>query len=308
MSNSIEELTKTLPDVQNSQDPRGIGLERVGLTNIKFPIIILRKDGSQVNASAKVKLFASLPESAKGHNLSRFMEVLVFFKDNHSSILNFQILEDILVDMQRRLGSKDVYARFEFDYYINKKAPVSKKIAPMSYLCAMTGIKKNGNTYFLLEVNVVAASVCPCSKEMSLLQNDYIINEISAECKCSKDIEFYKDIGRFVGLGAHNQRSLIKIEIQVDKDDGLYIEDLIKSIEAQASAPTFPLLKRADERWVTEKGYKNPKFSEDIARDLQIMLQNNPKVLAWSLKVENEESIHPFNVLSSSKSVNWIFY
>jgi GTP cyclohydrolase I len=148
---------------------------------------------------------------------------------------------------------------------------------------------------------------------MSLLKNEYVIKDISKNFLKNRNIDnnvnhLCKEVGEFVGLGAHNQRSLIKVEVQLSKDNFIFLEDIIKNVENQASVPTFPILKRPDERWVTEKGYNNPKFSEDIARDLQIMLQKDTRILAWSLKVENEESIHPFNVMSSSKSKNWNFY
>ncbi len=307
----------SLPDVQNRPDTRGISLERVGLTNVKFPTTVLRKDGTASNISAKVKLFANLPQEAKGHNLSRFSEVLVDFGDTHN-LLSSKTLPDLLIEMQKRLGSRDVYARFEFDYFINKEAPVSKKVAPMAYTCAMTGIKKNGDTYFILEVNVVAASVCPCSREMSLSEN-YMKDKhphgvgfhsgpmLRYDNPESHDWDCLTEIKQ-MGMGAHNQRSLIKAEILLDPKNTMWIEDVVPLIEEQASAPTYPILKRPDEKFVTERGYNNAKFSEDIARDVQIALQKEEKILAWSLKVENEESIHPFNVMSSSKSDNWNFH
>ena len=305
-----------LPDVQNQRDNRGISLERVGLTNVKFPTFILRKDGTHSNISAGVELFANLPKEAKGHNLSRFSEVLVDFGDTHN-LLSSKTLPDLLVEMQNRLGSKDVYARFEFDYYIDKEAPVSKKIAPMPYRCAMTGIKKNGDTYFILEVNVIAASLCPCSKEMSLLENlDY--NEIKWNGDKGGDYDTltkkvfedssHIELSQQVGMGAHNQRSQIRVKLLLDPLNTIWIEDVVNIIETQASAPTFPILKRPDEKWVTEAAYKNPKFSEDIARDIQISLENEKRILAWTLRVRNEESIHSYDVVSASKSNNWNFY
>lgn len=305
-----------LPDVQNRVDHRGISLERVGLTNVKFPTLILRKDGTSSNISAKVKLFANLSEEAKGHNLSRFSEVLVDFGDNHS-VLSSKTLPDLLTDMQDRLKSTDVYARFEFDYYIRKQAPVSNKTAYMAYPCAMTGIKKGETTSFILEVNITAASVCACSKEMSLLENlqasECFIVDNNGGTKFCKEEYFAETkkndvVCKSVGMGAHNQRSQIKVEVLLDPNNTIWIEDLIPVVEDQASAPTYPILKRPDEKWVTERGYNNPKFSEDIARDVQIVLQNDTRIKAWSLKVENEESIHPFNVMSSSKSDTWNFH
>jgi len=291
-----------LPDVQNRLDNRGISLERVGLTNVKFPTSILRKDGTSSNISAKVKLFANLPEEAKGHNLSRFSEVLVEFGEVHQ-VLSSDTMLKLLERMQERLGSKDVYARFEFDYYINKEAPVSKKVAPQAFVCAFTGIKKNGDTHFILEVNVIAASLCPCSKEMSLLEN--LTEENLNEKYSNLTSPEFKLINKKVGMGAHNQRSLIKVELLLN--DVLWIEDVIKFVEEQASAPTYPILKRPDERYVTILAYENPKFSEDIARDIQHAIESRTEVKEWMLKVENEESIHPFNVTVVQKSAGWKF-
>jgi len=317
--NDVKEVK--LPDVQNRVDPRGIGLYRVGVTNVKFPTRILRKNGTFSNISAGVKLFANLPQEAKGHNLSRFNEVLVDF-GNNNTLLSSTTLPHLLTEMQKRLGSTDVYARFEFDYYIDKQAPASKKIAPMAYACAMTGIKKKEDTYFILEVNTIAASVCPCSREMSLLEHlEYSDLEWNVPSKEEDPEEYYKNVtkkafedasnvemAQQVGMGAHNQRSYIKVELLLDSNNTLWIEDVIPLIEACASAPTYPILKRPDEKFVTELGYNNAKFSEDIARDVQVTLQNTPQILAWSLKVRNEESIHPYDVMSSSKSDNWNFY
>jgi GTP cyclohydrolase I len=208
--------------------------------------------------------------------------------------------------MQKRLGSTDVYARFEFDYYIDKQAPASKKVAPMAYACAMTGIKRKEDTYFILEVNTIAASVCPCSREMSLLE--HLTEKDLEEDFSNLTSPEFKLINNKVGMGAHNQRSHIKVELLLDPSNTLWIEDVIPLVEACASAPTYPILKRPDEKFVTELGYNNSKFSEDIARDVQVSLQNTPQILAWSLKVRNEESIHPYDVMSSSKSDNWDFH
>ena len=308
-------MSSNLPDVQNRPDHRGIALDRVGLTNVKFPTRILRKNDGVCEVSAKVKLFANLPQEAKGHNLSRFSEVLIEFGETHK-VLSSHSMPLLLTRMQERLGSTDVYARFEFDYYIDKEAPVSKKIAPQAYNCAFTGIKKGEDINFILEVNVTAASVCPCSKEMSLSEN-YLKDKYSGSegfhsgpmlrfnNPQSSDLECLIEFKQ-MGMGAHNQRSQIKVEALLN--DILWIEDLVPLIEAQASAPTYPILKRPDEKSVTETGYTNPKFSEDIARDVQIVVDSLKEVKAWSIKIENEESIHPFNVLSSSKSDNWNFH
>jgi len=306
------EAISKLPDLQNQQDIRNIPLHRVGIENTYFPIKVKRKPNiegkSEYNeVSALTDLFVGLPKEYKGINMSRFYECLLEFS-RHTISLNS--MPDLLVLLQNKLKSKDAYARFEFDYYIDKTAPVSKKVAPMSYRCAFTGIKRNGTTDFILEINVIAASICPCSREMSLLENlDGTAIEILdyAHPKHNDDPEHgnMKFISTKVGMGAHNQRSQIRVQVIAKEKEFLWIEDLVGLIEAQASAPTYPILKRPDEKFVTELGYNNSKFSEDIARDVHIALQKHDKVFAFSVKVRNEESIHPYDCTSYTHSDNW---
>jgi len=323
MNSNCENNTCALPDLQNSEDIRGIAIDRVGLTNVLFPIKIKRKpDGTSKRnydeVSASVKLFVGLPKEYKGVNMSRFYECLVEFS-HHTISLNS--MPELLVLLQKKLKSSDAYARFEFDYYIDKEAPASKKVAPMAYRCAFTGIKHNGTTDFILEVKVIAASLCPCSREMSLLSQLQGSNtpppfrrRRSNENRRQKhgshkwkeeiptDLKF---ITQQVGMGAHNQRSQIRVQIISKDGEFIWLEDVIADIEAQASAPTYPILKRPDEKFVTELAYNNAKFSEDIARDIHLSLQNNEKIAEFAVKVRNEESIHPYDVVSYTKSENW---
>ena len=300
-----------LPDLQNTEDTRGVPLYRVGITEALFPIRVKRKPVGEIEdydeVSAATKLFVGLPKEYKGVNMSRFYECLVEFA-HHPISLNS--MPDLLILLQERLKSQDAYARFEFDYYIDKSAPVSGKTAPMAYRCAFTGIKRNGHTDFILEVNVTAASVCPCSREMSLLENlDGSAIEILSYAHPKHDDNpehgNMKFISTKVGMGAHNQRSQIRVQVIATEGGFIWIEDLVTLIDAQASAPTYPILKRPDEKFVTEQGYNNSKFSEDIARDVHLALQNDPKVKGFAVKIENEESIHPYNCTSYTKSDNW---
>ena len=293
----------TLPDLQNRPDERGIAIERVGITNVKFPIRVRTKEGGFQETSARVKLFVGLPEEYKGVNMSRFMESLVEFRDINGDFSGVQ-MPDLLKTLMKNLKSKDAYARFEFDYFINITAPVSKKVAPQAYRCAFTGILQDDGTYdFVLEVNVTAASLCPCSKEMSLLDN-LMPEETNIPEAYASEVEM-SGIGNKVGMGAHNQRSQIRAEVIAVPDQIIWIEDVVSLIEAQASAPVFPILKRPDEKYVTELAYKNPKFSEDITRDVQTSLMAHPLVSAWRLRVFNEESIHTFDVCCYQESDNW---
>ncbi len=280
-----------LPDVQNTKDHRNISIHRVGISDYVFPIKVRRKGGGYVDTSASVNLFVDLPKDYKGTNVSRFACSLVEFSHHPISAIT---IPRLLKHLKHRLQSNNVYARFEFDYFIDKVSPVSKMVAPQNYRCAFTGIEHDNNYTFVLEVNVVAAALCACSKAMSLLRNS--LEEIKGEL-C--------EIADHYGKGAHNQRSRIRLEIVPKEGKFVWIEDLVDLLESCASAPTYPILKRPDEKYVTELAYENPKFSEDITRDIQLAIEERDDIHSWSLKVSNEESIHPYNVVCYQRSDNW---
>lgn len=305
-----------LPDLQNQADIRGIALDRVGITNVYFPIAVERKDflNSPLPASARVKLFVHLPQEYKGANLSRFMQCLVAYENQ---VIDINSMTKLLDELMLKLSSKDAYARFEFDFYMDVKSPVTDNRAPQRYRCAFIGQHENGNYNFIIEANVVAASVCPCSRGMSLLEqleygdikwnvpaNDDYYSKLTKQIFIdASNVE----LSQQVGMGAHNQRSNIRVRLIAKPGEMIWLEDLIQLIEAQASAPVYPILKRPDEKFVTEQGYKNAKFSEDIARDVFSALQNHEKIESWAVRVYNEESIHAFDVSSYVKSDNWKF-
>lgn len=299
---SEESCIISLPDLQNQKDLRNISLERVGITNVLFPIKICKKGGSEVDVSARTRVFVGLPEEYKGVNMSRFMQCLVGFSEHVISSESMPRLLDLLGD---KLKSEDAYVRFEFDYYLDKAAPVTGYVAPMSYRCAFTGIKRNGEYDLILEVNVVAASLCPCSKEMSLLGNLDVVSELSVDVDSELLEKLNNAFGCVLGMGAHNQRSNIRVEVICKPGSILWLEDLIDLVEAQASAPVYPILKRPDEKYVTELAYKNAKFSEDITRDVQMALEENSLIDTWAIRVYNEESIHPYDVTCYQKSSTW---
>lgn len=299
--------TCSLPDLQNTPDVRGVSIDRVGITNYKFPIKVLTKHGYEHPVSSLTDLYVGLPSSYKGVNMSRFSECLTIFSDKTLSSSNFL---ELLKLLNSKMKSKDAYARFEFDYFIYKKAPVSKKEAPQAYRCAFSGILKEESYVFIVEVNVIAASVCPCSKGMSSLE---FLN-VKSDLKVDIDPELEhnlktSDIGKQIGMGAHNQRSQIRVRVEIDpsSEEKLWIEDIIALVEENASAPTFPILKRPDEKYVTELGYKNAKFSEDILRDIYSAINKLKIAKSFSVKVENEESIHPYNATCIKHSENWNF-
>jgi len=289
--------SSNLPDLQNQEDIRGISIDRVGITGYIFPIKILNISNEINSVAAVVDLFVGLPHNYKGVNMSRFSECLLEFRD---TTVGFRVFPQLLLLMKTKLESEDAYARFEFDYFITKTSPVTLIKAPQAYRCAFTGIQRGDDYTFILEVNVIAASVCPCSREMSLLKN---------LGNTTKGLPFLtgEEISSSVGMGAHNQRSKIRVKVITKANEIFWIEDLINLVESCASAPTYPILKRPDEKFVTELGYNNSKFSEDILRDVQLELEARDIVDEWYIKVDNEESIHPFNATSLQHSKGWKF-
>lgn len=290
----------TLPDMQNRPDSRGVSIERVGIKGYKFPISLSTKDGGTQAVTSTADLYVGLPHDYKGVNMSRFSESLLAYSNTKIGAATFP---ELLQLMKSKLESDDAYARFEFDYFIHKTAPVSRITAPQAYRCAFTGIHRGDDYSFILEVNVVAASVCPCSREMSLYPNIY--EDMHPEHE-HVSASFSDDLCS-VGQGAHNQRSLIKVKVQCPDDKIVWIEDLIDLIEKAASAPTYPILKRPDEKFVTEQGYNNAKFSEDIIRDVQVALDKFEFPLEYYVHVENQESIHPYSATCINRSEGWKF-
>jgi len=311
----------SLPDLQNRPDSRGIPLERVGISGVTFPIRVMTKacveQKSMHNVqstAAKVDLFVGLPEHKKGVNMSRFMETLLEF--SNVSITSANTLPKLVALLNEKMKSQDAYVRFEFDYFIDKISPVSKITAPMGYRCAFIAMQQGDKYTFMLEVNVVAASLCPCSREMSLVDNLNYENIVWPASDDPEHAAFTKKLfadasiaglSAQVGMGAHNQRSLIRVRTVCDHQDFIWIEDLVALIESQASAPTYPILKRPDEKFATELAYNNAKFTEDIARDIQVALERQANVQEWSVRVSNEESIHPYNATTYQRSAGWKF-
>lgn len=303
-----------LPDMQNRPDTRGVSIERVGIAGYRLPITVLTKDGEPQHVAATADLYVGLPHEYKGVNMSRFSESLIAYANTTLSAKTFP---DLLTLLKDKMQSEDAYARFEFDYFLSKTAPVSKITAPQAYKCAFTGIQRGSEYSFILEVNVVAASVCPCSREMSLYP--HIVEDkypdavglasgpmVKFQNPNAKELDAASDMYT-VGQGAHNQRSLIRVQVVSEPDKIVWIEDLISLIEDAASAPTYPILKRPDEKFVTERGYNNAKFSEDIIRDVQVSLNKFDLPLEYHIRVENQESIHPYSATCINRSAGWKF-
>jgi len=253
------EVAKTpIPDVQASQDRRRVAIDRVGVKDVTYPMLLRTRDGGQQHTVASINMYVSLPHYQKGTHMSRFLEVL-----NHRA--GQPVQPDQIAEITRaiceRLDAAEAHFSADFTYFINKPAPITKSPGLMDYRVRFEATS-NGHDDFLITVAAPATSLCPCSKEISK-------------------------------YGAHNQRC--KIEASVRTSGLMWIEDLVELLEQSASVPVFAVLKRPDEKYVTEAAYDNPKFVEDIVRDLALGLDADPRITWYSISSENFESIHNHN-------------
>lgn len=255
-----------LPDVQSDKDLRGIPLNRVGVGGIPFPLTIRQRGGGTQLVHATIEMFGSLLHKIKGTNMSRFSEVLMEWHKRPLSGTNFK---ELLMQLKRSLKSEDVYISAAFPYFANKEAPISGKVSVMSYQCKFIGkLTKRKYDYFL-QVSVPVNLTCPCSRELSLV-----------------------DIKKGIGKGAHNQRAEITAQVKVTDPPGPWFETLVKICESCGSCELYSLLKRPDEKYVTEKGYENARFVEDAAREAAVKLQRLRNIRWIKVKVQSHESIH----------------
>lgn len=247
-----------MKDVQKFKDNRNVDIQKVGINHLDMPLIIQRKNSSNQIVSAKARVNVSLPRDYKGTHMSRFVEVLTEWQ--HKNLLGVDI-KGCLETIIERLGAQNGELRFKFKYFINKKAPVTAMEAPMSYDCSFEGRIIDGVYKFILGVVVPVTTLCPCSKEIS--EN-----------------------------GAHNQRAFISVRVSYEESEHVWLEDLIELVEKCASCPVYPLLKREDEKFVTEKAWDNPKFVEDVLRDVVVCLRNDDVIKEFEVECEAVESIH----------------
>jgi len=249
-----------LPDVQKTQDERGIAIDEVGVSNIKFPVSMPLRDGGVANTVANISMRVALPHYEKGTHMSRFMIAL------HEKVdeLGPASVKNVLQHLLELLDSETAYLDMSFPLFLNRPAPVTGISGLLDYECAFKGVLQKDGTYEKhIEVRVTAASLCPCSKNISQ-------------------------------YGAHNQRSLITIKVR-ETDDLVWFEDLVEIAERNASCQMYPILKRPDEKAVTERAYENPKFVEDIVRDVAgelLDLKKSNKIRWFFVSSNNYESIH----------------
>ncbi len=250
-------VTRGMPDVQAASDRRNIAIDKVGVKNVRYPITLRQPDGGWQHTIAMINLYVSLPHHKKGTHMSRFLEIL---NRHHRSITPAQIVP-ILHEVKTRLLANDAHIEMIFPYFIEKAAPVTAARGLMDYVCSFEGTS-NGQDDFILGVKAPATSLCPCSKEISR-------------------------------YGAHNQRCEISARVRFTGE--LWIEDLVRLMESAASAPVYAVLKRPDEKFVTEQAFDNPKFVEDVIRDLAMAMESEDRITWYSVQSENFESIHNHN-------------
>jgi len=253
-----------LKDTQNSSDNRNIPIDKVGVKDLTYPIVLKDRSNGEQSTIAKIAMSVHLPKEFKGTHMSRFIEVL----NRHKNNISILSCPDILDDMHTALASNITHIELSFPYFISKLAPISKQSSLMDYNCNFVAIsdKKNGKD-FILTVKVPVMSLCPCSKEIS-------------------------------NYSAHNQRSIASISIRYDKKI-IWIEDLIEIAESSASAPIYSLLKREDEKYITELAYDNPMFVEDIVRNITEKLLADDRVVWFNVECTNMESIHNHNAYAT---------
>lgn len=251
-----------MKDVAASADMRGITVQLVGIKDVHLPVRVRRKGAGFDNVLARINLAVGLPHHFRGTHMSRLVDIL--FRWSQQPI-GKPDLQEMLREACERLEASRARIEVMFKYFITKKAPVSGSESALDYDCRFEGILEGDDYVFTLGVEVPVTICCPCSKEISQ-------------------------------YGAHNQRAIIKARLRYRQDVMLWIEDLVAMLEHQGSAEIYPLLKREDEKHLTEIAYENPKFVEDVVRDAVGELRADPRITWFQLSCESLESIHNHSV------------
>lgn len=259
MNKKMIKKEKQLADVQNFQDDRNKRINKVGIRQLIVPIKIYDKKGNVRNTVGDLSLYVSLKKELKGVSMSRFVEIV--HEVLEEDVVSTDIIRHILMKLRTKLEAEDSYVKINFVYFMKKEAPVSKSQGYVHYNCSFEGRSINGKDKIFLRVEVPYTSLCPCSKEIS--KN-----------------------------GAHNQRSFADITVELNTT--IKIEEIIKIVDKVASCEIYSILKRADEKYVTEKAYKSPRFVEDMARELAIQFDNilDKEIKDYVIVVNHQESIH----------------
>ena len=251
-----------LHDKQSERDYRELRIDKVGVRGLRFPIQVRDKARALQNTIATIGMYVDLPKEFKGTHMSRFIEVL----HAHGSVVHVENITEILYAMQAKLKAATAHLEMEFPFFLVKQAPVSGRESVMDYTARFDATASGREIDFVLTVQAAVTTLCPCSKAIAK-------------------------------YGAHNQRSTVTVQIRSRR--AIWIEDLIAIIESSASSELYSLLKRQDEKAVTERAYENPVFVEDLVRNVALKLNAHPDVTWYRVEAENHESIHNHNAYAS---------
>ncbi len=254
-------------DKQNEQDFRQIAIDKVGVKGIRYPLTVLDRARTTQSTVAEISMYVGLSHQSRGTHMSRFLEVL----NEHGNELHIDSIPQILAKTREVLQSHSAYLEITFPYFLTKTAPVSKQQGLMDYQIAFQASQDNNRTDIEMIVTAWITTLCPCSKAISQ-------------------------------SGAHNQRGRVTVHVRTRKD--VWFEDIIEIIEQSGSGPLYSLLKRVDEKYVTEYAYNTPVFVEDVVRNCALKLNANPDIIWYKVEAENAESIHNHNAYACITSAN----
>ena len=255
MNRSATLESKDIPDIQGSRDTRHIPIDKVGIKDIRHPVVVLDRTGGDQHTVAKFNMYVDLPHNFKGTHMSRFVEIL----NQHEYEISVESFKRMIREMTEVLDARSGHIEMSFPYFVTKAAPVSGVKSLMDYEVSFIGEINDGHPRVIVKIVVPVTTLCPCSKRIS-------------------------------DRGAHNQRS--HVTIAVHTREFIWIEELIDMVEQVASCELYGLLKRPDEKYVTERAYDNPKFVEDIVRDVAVIFNRDDRIGAYTVESENFESIH----------------
>lgn len=258
MSRIRKQPVEVLHDMQSRRDDRELSIDKVGVRGLRFPIQVRDRTRKVQDTVATIGMFVDLPKEFKGTHMSRFVEVL----NAHGNIIHVENITTILRALQTKLKATSSHLEIEFPYFMSKRSPVSRKDSLMDYVARFDATANGGRTDFLLTVKVHVTTLCPCSKAIAK-------------------------------YGAHNQRGEVTVALRFKKI--VWIEEVIEMVEQSASSELYALLKREDEKAVTERAYENPVFVEDLVRNVALRLNAHPLVTWYKVEAENFESIHNHN-------------
>ncbi|MCH7904288.1 MAG: GTP cyclohydrolase I FolE2 [Armatimonadetes bacterium] len=253
----------SLPDVQKTEDLRNIPIDKVGVRKVRFPIEVLDRADERQHTIGNFTLTVDLPSHFKGTHMSRFLEVL----GEHGREISVHALPNLLQTLKERLHAESAHLEVRFPFFMSKAAPVTGKKGMMEYECGFDA-EINSAYEVVMVLRVPVTTLCPCSKEIA-------------------------------DRGAHNQRGWVTVRVRTN--DHVWLEEIIETIEAAASCALYPVLKRPDEKWVTEKAYDNPRFVEDMVREIALAFDADGRYDSYEIEVENEESIHAHNAYAYLK-------